>query len=339
MGENLIIKKVYSNAKIKYKRVKVCSPARLHITAMNPNKMILEKRGGGGIGIALNSNNIIEIEIIDEKEDIIEYNKKLVILHFLNIMREIFKTDVHFKIKVNLDYRLEEHIGLASNAMLSTAVVYGVNYIFGNILTKTEIVEILDNNFVEQCGDTLVKDICTGIAHNVCVLGGLCIVSENGDLIKKYDFPIDFKIFMIKTSKRNNYKSNIETEKNVVELLKMFENMYFFQKSYYILNEIMPSLNRGRMEKLFKYNREFQHYNSEENVIDYYFVNNESTRNILLELDEIENSMVGLSTNGKYIYIITENEEEVKRRCKEKGLNYTEYLTDNNGVSILEKYV
>lgn len=46
IGENIILKKTYSNVSISHEKVSVLSPARLHLTAMNPNKMILEKLGG-----------------------------------------------------------------------------------------------------------------------------------------------------------------------------------------------------------------------------------------------------------------------------------------------------
>ena len=46
IGENIILKNTYSNVSIKNTKISVLSPSRLHLTAMNPNKMILGKLGG-----------------------------------------------------------------------------------------------------------------------------------------------------------------------------------------------------------------------------------------------------------------------------------------------------
>ena len=41
---------------------------------------------------------------------------------------------------------MNKHCGLASNSMLSNAIVYGINYLFGNVFDKNELVQILDDN-------------------------------------------------------------------------------------------------------------------------------------------------------------------------------------------------
>lgn len=261
------------------------------------------------------------------------HTKKAVIEHFLIIMRKLFNSNVYFKVCVNFDKNMSEHCGLASNAMLSNAVIYGVNYLFGNILSKEELIEILDDNFVEEQDGFLVRDICTGIAHNVCSLGGLCIVSDNGKLIKKYDFPSNFKVFLIKTSKVNSI-SNIKTQENIVDLLKKYDNNCF-EKSYKILNEIIPDLNKNNFSKLFKYNYIFQHCNDNKNVLDYYFINNLPVREVLLNFENVPNVMAGLSTNAKFLYVICSDTEFIKDICVKNNLDFNLYSINNNGVSII----
>lgn len=334
IGENIILNKSYNNTIIKNQKATVISPARLHVSIMNPHNMILEKLGGGGIGIALDSKNIIEIEVIESNEDIIVHSKKAVIEHFWIIMRKLFNTNIHFKVTVKFEKNMKEHSGLASNAMLSTGIIYGVNFIFGNILTKYDIVEILDNNFVEEHNGGLVRDICTGIAHNTCCFGGLTIVSGSGKLIKKYDLPNYLKVFLIKVDKKK-HTNNIANEKNIVDLLKTYDNDSHFEKAYMILNEIMPDLDRGSIDNLFKYNYIFQHFNDELNVLDYYYINDVPVRNVLKEFEQIPNVMTGLSTNAKYLYAITVNDESIKELCKNNRLNYLTYSVNNLGVSII----
>ena len=333
IGENIVLNKFYNDVKVKNNIVNVLAPARLHISIMNPYNMILEKLGGGGIGLALNLNNIITIEVIENNEDIIIHEKKAVIEHFLIIMRKLFNSNIHFKVSVQFDPNMKEHCGLASNSMLSSAIIYGVNHIFGDILTKYELVEILDNNFVESHENFLVKDICTGIAHNTCFFGGLCIVSADGKLINKYNFPEYYKIFLIKADKINK-KDNIKTEQNIVQLLQQYDNNTYLKKSYIILNHIIPDLDKNNFDSLFKYNYTFQHYNNEKNVLDFYFINNVSVRNFLLEFEKIPNVMAGLSTNAKYVYIISKNTELIKDICSDKKIKYSLYSVNNNGVAI-----
>ncbi len=69
-------------------------------------------------------------------------------------MRQLFNSNIHFKVTVNFDKNMNEHCGLASNSMLSNAI-----YLFGNVLGKNELVQILDDNFVEEQNSFLVRDI------------------------------------------------------------------------------------------------------------------------------------------------------------------------------------
>ena len=113
-----------------------------------------------GIGIAPDIQNTISIEALPSAtEDIVLHSKVAVIKHFLIIMRQLFNSNIHFKVTVNFDKNMNEHCGLASNSMLSNAIVYGINYLFGNVLGKNELVQILDDNFVEEQNGFLVRDI------------------------------------------------------------------------------------------------------------------------------------------------------------------------------------
>lgn len=285
----------------------------------------------GGIGIALDMQNTISIEALpNATEDIILHSKVAVIKHFLIIMRQLFNSNIHFKVTVNFDKNMNEHCGLASNSMLSNAIVYGINYLFGNVLDKNELVQILDDNFVEEQDGFLVRDICTGIAHNVCAFGGLCIVSTNGKLIKKFDFPSEYKVFLIKTSKINNI-DNIKTEESIVDLLKKYDTNTL-EKSYAILNELIPALNTNDFTKLFKYNYDFQHFNYDKNILDYYFINDLPVRNILSNFENLPNVMAGLSTNAKFLFVISSNVDLIKDICIKENLKFDIYSINNNGV-------
>ena len=108
-----------------------------------------------GIGIVPDIQNTISIEALPSAtEDIVLHSKVAVIKHFLIIMRQLFNSNIHFKVTVNFDKNMNEHCGLASNSMLSNAI-----YLFGNVLGKNELVQILDDNFVEEQNGFLVRDI------------------------------------------------------------------------------------------------------------------------------------------------------------------------------------
>lgn len=334
VGENIKITKEFIGIKPKYNKVRMLAPARLHLTIMDPSYMKIGELGGGGIGVALNLNNIIEMETIEGDEDIIENTKKAVIQHLLIVIRKIFNTNIHFKINIKLDERMKEHCGLAWNAMISNAIIYGVNYIFGSPLSKKEIVEILDNNFVEEKEQMLVRDICTGIAHNVCCFGGLCIVSNEGKLINKYNMPEDYRAIIIKTEKNNNC-SNIETEINILKLLQKYDLENSYKKAYTIINEIIPALNENNIEKLIKCNNEFHNYESYKKILDYYNVKNQTAKEIIDIFKSIPNIMYGLSTNAKYVYLITKEPKDIIDICTKNEINYDIYSINNNGVNII----
>ena len=334
IGENIVLKKTFNNTSLKQEKVTVLSPARLHLTALNPNKMIMEKLGGCGMGLALDFNNIISVEALPSSDnDIIYHSKTAVIKHCLIIMRKLFNSNIHFKVTVKFDENMQEHCGLASNSMLSNAIIYGINCLFRNPLSKEDLIEILDNNFVEEKDGFLVRDICTGIAHSTCSLGGLCIISDNGKLIKKFDFPTNYKVFLIKTNKVNNL-TNIKTQENIVDLLRKFDRNTF-TKSYMILNELIPALNKNNFDVLFKQNHIFQHFDDYQNILNYYFINDLPTSKVLSNFENIPNSMSGLSTNAKFLYVISSDTKLIEKICIENNLDFNIYSVNNNGVHII----
>ena len=128
--------------------------------------------------------------------------------------------------------------------------------------------------------------------------------------------------------------SNIKTEESIVDLLKKHDtNIY--EKSYKILNEIIPDLNQNNIESLFRYNHQLQHVDNTKNISDYYFINDLPVSKVLLNFENLPNVMAGLSTNAKFVYIISSNIELIKKICIKNNLNFSIFSINNNGIDTI----
>ena len=324
-------------------RIKLKLPVRFHIDVMDIQKLNVGEIGGGGIGIAIDMNNFINIEVIENDEDIINGPKPKLISHYTNLMRDVLKTDLHFKIEFELDKNLKEHNGMGSNALIQVGVMYGINYLLNYPLEKEELIKIMHESYCEICNEKISSEVyCSGVAHNVLMYGGVCFIDDRGKLIYSKKFPSEIKVALLKANFEDMF--NVEGkdyDEIITKLRPDNDNTYSKQKRYIIKNIVIPQLKNNKYSEFFNSMRKIYKTDNTNVLSNICKIGNLNYNQLQDKLSKIPNLVMKMSSNSPYVCILTDQIEELKKVCKEHDIQMKIYTINNCGIEeieVIEKY-
>lgn len=178
-GENLVIRPEWRRRACPgYERASVHGPGRLHITVFDYSKMA-PGMGGGGLGI---STATVSNEVVVSKD---QRSSKAQSVPTAQHLLYLFKQLVGYEgddLYVAVPERIQHaHGGFGSNVSFNTAVIAGLNALFGSPFSVGEMWRILTQNFVENTADgeqTVYTGLDTGVGEACLLYGGLVWIDE-----------------------------------------------------------------------------------------------------------------------------------------------------------------
>lgn len=176
-GNNFVINQEWRRAaKPEYSGVKVVSPGRLHFSVFDFSLMA-PGLGGGGLGISTTTGgNGIELYFRNDK-----LSQKPTWLHLSELFKELVaypNDDLCLKVS---DIIKHTHSGLGSNVTFNTAVICGLNVLFGTPFSIAELWDIITLNFVENAKDnkSVYLGLDTGVGEAALLYGGIVWIESN----------------------------------------------------------------------------------------------------------------------------------------------------------------
>lgn len=171
-GENFTLHQQWQReAKPQYQKAVVNVPGRLHFGVLDFSKMA-PGLGGGGLGISTNTvGHKIAIKIDKTQPGC----KRPTGQHLL----QLFKQAMNYQgddIAIELEDSIQHtHSGFGSNVSFNTAVIAGLNALFGSPLSAQEIWDMVTLNYVEntQDSETIYFGLDTGVGEACLLYGGL----------------------------------------------------------------------------------------------------------------------------------------------------------------------
>ena len=160
-----------------HRRARVRSPGRLHFQVIDFTKMQPMTPGGGGLGISTTTGTSeVEITVGAEGGAPFPTAKHLLALfkHMVGYEGDDIRVEVPSRIR-------QVHSGYGSNVTFNTALVAGLNALFGSPFSVPEMWEILTQNFVENAPDErrVYWGLDTGVGEAAVLYGGLVWVDEH----------------------------------------------------------------------------------------------------------------------------------------------------------------
>lgn len=317
------------------KEVSFNFPGRIQMCPLDFNAFDFEKDsliGGGGYGFSVKTNHFISIKYRFENNDHIYCNckEKIQLIQFiLNLMKQKCDIKESVDIYLTLDERISEHSGLGTNSSLICACVTGLNTLFDNILTKEELIDIVKNNYYETFNNKLIPGLTTGVSFQSFFYGGFVVVGDEGKLIINKKLDKNFKCYLIDPLIRRNTNS-IEDIKQLENSRELDKN-YKYEKAFDFLTKVIPALNEKDYSILAKYNYKNQLHGGQKAVIESYPDNGQEIKRIM-SLFETEDIIVGLSSCGPSIYVLTTNQEKALSIINKNKLRFIELQIQNEPI-------
>ena len=323
-----------------YKKISIKIPARLHLDVMNIQKLHEGKVGGGGIGIAIKCNLSISVEVIRTEKDIIESIKPNLVKLYLDLIRKYLNIDKKFHVICKADKELKAHGGMGSNALIQLGIVYSINSLFNNPLNDIQLLDFLHQNYYEDDkGIVTNKVFCSGVAHNTMLYGGVCFVSEDGEIIYHKELPNDVKVGLINVNLDEIFeRENIDKDELIVKLRKERDRKEGLKNKENIIKEIMiRDLKNNKYKAFINGMKMFSKEDDSVALSKNCKINNLRYESFCEIIENIGNTFVRISSNSPYIYIITNELEKIKEKCREYGIYIKEYEISNKGIEIIER--
>jgi predicted sugar kinase len=247
-------------------------------------------------------------------------------------MKEIFGASEGFSIDLSLDPLMGDHFGLGSTSMISCAIVFGMNDMFGGVLSKRECVDIVCNNYVEVYQGKVTAGLATGVSIHTAFNGGFVIVGSNAKLAYKSKVPKEYKIVLIKTGAK---RLDMDKPENLSQLedSKRLDQDYKYIRAYNFLMNIIPSLMQGDWDSLSSSN-DCQLCGGQKGVVESYENNGEAIKNIFKKLESVPGATFGVTSVGPSVFVFTKRYEEVEALCKGIGVDFEVLDINNVGLSV-----
>lgn len=176
-GQNLTIRPEWRRPAFRrYGRTRVNAPGRVHLTVFNFLKMA-PGLGGGGLGISVDTAHSELVISVGERQ---VSNLSPTGRHLLTLFQQCIgyeRDDVRIAVPHQIQYL---HAGFGSNVTFNTALLAGLNAMFGSPFSVSELWDMLTHNYVENAtdGEHIYFGLDTGVGEACVLYGGLVWVDE-----------------------------------------------------------------------------------------------------------------------------------------------------------------
>lgn len=312
---------------LKYNNLKIKIPSRC---IFNLASFDILNGLGGGYGLALDTDSLLTISISD-KEKIIAKKYQTIIKYYLEIMKHILDIKENFTINLTFDKRIKPHSGFASNMMVACSLIYGINKMYNDPLTKEECFSIIKENYKEEdCEHIITQSFYTGNSLYTIYSGGLVIVSKDKECYQKFIIDNKMKCVIIKTEAKKRITDELKLHK-----LALKSDKVFAKEREKIIFTILPLLIKKKDYTSLAYYTKFIQSNGAQKVFrDNIYSNMINIPRVLEQLED-NNLITGL-TNSFDIFVFTSNLSFIEKLSKEEKFNYDIFKINNNGLKIIK---
>jgi len=345
------------------KRIRVRVPARTHLSVIDMNHFSPGNPGGGGIGYAVKLYAEVEIELLEEKDYVIEAKREGVVRHVTSIIAQSVGYDKGFRIQAK-DHNIN-HKGLGSTSALITATACGVNTLLGEPLDHRSLRRLIGYNFAEDAeGGMVLPGFETGVGPAAGIHGGFVVLADRLELIQQSSIPgttvylaflkenVDESMGSVGTTRElgdepGEENTTISESKNAgqleAELLlneaREGDTRDAHRKSHELLFHLLPSLKAGDIKAAGDSIWRLQHLGSKVAEINYH----KSPERIYGVMEECRSRgarIVGMSSVGPAITVLCLKDDDIEASMEEylesEDIGYMKTEVDNQGVVVKE---
>ena len=214
--------------------IKVSVPNRIHMFTSRADFNVEGRTGGAGISI--NSNQVMEVKLVDENFNI----DNGIFLYFCNIFKRLFEYNGHFM--VCYKNKLPSHIGLGTTTSLTTALCWAINNLFGCPLSNYEIRKLIFDEYCEINDGNLIRGLGTGVGTVCSLYGGLNFVTNLHSFVHLEPSEELAVLTFIPLCKNFQKKIRLEEEHGQKEISFQADEETLLERENIIYHQFIPSL-------------------------------------------------------------------------------------------------
>lgn len=332
-----------------YKSVTVEYPTRLNAMAIDPSGIAENHNMRYSPGEVVFSTDIkitVRVSLISEEKNVFlggNSNRLSVVNHTCEIMKQALGYEGFFKVEIlkSHDFR---HCGLGSTGAIQAAIGASINYMFGNLIPKAELVKYLAQNYGEEIdGDTehLMPVQCIGgsavsgiYSGGVFVLAGQNTVISQGVIGEEYTvilgIPKDYEC--------QDSKTQFEEEKKNIDKFIECGERYREQIAYEILHTFLPAVEHQDVKAMGDVVFDYRYNMGSIENCSYTYAKMPMIMNNLkfLKLED-KVDVLAISSVGPLIFAIGKDVSLCKEEFEKNGLNTYVTHINNESFQIIEK--
>lgn len=319
-------------------RAEVAFPARIHITLIDSNRFDFGKPGAGGMGFAVQMRNKLRVAVHNKDEVICPKYIKPVLLHILCVMKKVFSFKYGLKINLVTDEFFRPHKGLGYTTTITTACAEAINILFGSPLSKDNVKELVSINYGEVKGNILTRGTETGVGPHLVLNGGFVVVGGESRVVYSRKFFPDLKLALIDPGcYRIRHKGSEHAP--IMRKIQNEDLSFRYQKAYLTIMDLIPALYCDQIERIGSIIWRFQFGGNNLYEFDKYTDNGKRLMDVMCSIRYGcgDKSIVGFSSVGPIIYVITRNLSTVKKICDTYNVRWTATRVDNTGLTVIKR--
>jgi len=325
------------DAKWAHSSIRIGFPSRIHGTPIDCNRFAFGRPGGGGLGFAIATGNILSAERSSALQ--IQSSNPVhlpVVAHYARVMQSVLGVQVNLAIEIQMAKLTRQHFGLGSSVCLACALVFAINKMCAEPLSVDEMRLLIAHNFVEEFRGRVTRGLETGVGTSVAFRGGISVVADGIVEVFHRDFPAGFDIVLVdpKTTRPNSDQPESE------EMLRrtfFLDGSYRYTKAYDVLMNIIPALHNGDFETFGEYLWDIQFSGTHLSMIQSYENYGKKIYETLGCLRENGAVACGLSSVGPAIYAIVERHDTALLKTaitKRLKVSCWQVEADNTGIFV-----
>ncbi len=329
------------NLKPVAKYIEMKFPARIHITLIDANRFISE-RGTGGIGFAVQMDNIMTISLADEDCQNAPKESTPLISHITSITKKILGYEQGIQVNFHNHPFFRPHTGVGYSTAILTSCTYGLNMLFGAPLNTEEIRDLVIHNYVEVLEGKLSKEteaatVTTGVGGFLTLKGGFVIVGGDFRIIYNSKFFPSYFVSLIDPGVVR-IPGEQATASAMQKILREDE-AFRYHKAYLILMDLIPALYSEDFETIGDIIWRLQFGGNNLLEGEKYEDGGKRISEVMhaLRFSQKPRPIVSISAEGPIICAISKNIDIIHKVCDELNLRSFVTQVDNEGLKVMKK--
>jgi len=328
--------------------VEIVFPARLNAMALDPSKVELNEDNiytPGELVFSVKLYTRVKAKIIDEPEVRVgdDCPRKALLKHSASIMRQELGLEKGIYVEAYNEHGIK-HAGLGSSGGINAGVVSAINYLYGEPVSKQELIKFIAQNHGEEIDgddDHIIPVQCIGgsassgmLNFNTIMLAGESCVVKTANIEGEYSVIIGLPKDFESPDAEKALKKEAENMEGFVECGEKHGE----EIAYRVLHDVLPAMEKNELgpvgDLVFDYRFDM---GSNDNCAFMYPRLKEITRNIRFLHEEGYADALAVSSVGPGVFAITKNPEKCRKVFEEQDLKIVETELEPSSFRVVEE--